>query len=806
MTRRIITVLLPAVAAAAAAARADDEAPAGYFSKQLGGPWVWAERVAAGPDGSVFAVARSQTAVGMPAAIDPPPDATGWSSLHSVTAFRADGSVRWTAFVDLGAGTEPWVRAVRAGGDGSVWLAGRAAYRRDDGSYPYDVDAWIARFEADGSQSFAVRIGGSGFDDPSGLVVTPEGDAIVVGTTWSTDFPVSGGFQSSFAGGRTDGFVARIRGDDGSVAWSTYLGGAGSDVVTAVTTDATGALRVARNVADDRTPYDVGIDYVPFAGCLASDLSRISTDGVLSSTTSLPHGGSGGVLSLAAAADGTMFVVGAQGYEVAAGWPSVSKGFALRLAADGDSVDAVWNGPEPWTQRVVALPGGDVLVGSRLFYSDPYYDVDTNGSTLFVLRSDLAAATTFVGPDPLSAIVDVDVAPDGAVCVVGNGLGVPSDVADPPLTDACMFVARIPLTGAKAPSATHVLRATTNSVVLGWTPDGDAAIRRDVEVLHTDYYEESYGLAAQAPGDAGSVTLGDLVPGETYQVRLVSAFASGVRTASPAIRIHTKPPAVHDVRATTVRTRRAIALSWTGATAGNDTLYEIERRIGGGRYVPVRDTPWDVPWFEFLLLTGSGFVDAVPPLEGVQVKYRVRAATIEGRSASRWAYSNSVTLPTPTLRVSQTSGRARASNCDSGVGYIDWSPPGPPVALEVQGTFGPYADEPFAVFDPMEHDLHLYFGESGAPIGVFVRAGSPLWRPGGLGWTWDDYGSNGILCHVEIGPLDGTFLFRACIDDSRNFRAAATEVTVAMSYAGLTGGDVESWMRLPGRQPNLVLR
>jgi hypothetical protein len=55
------------------------------------------------------------------------------------------------------------------------------------------------------------------------------GQAYVTGGTSSTDFPhTPGAFQPSYGGGNRDAFVARLNAD-GSLGYSTFLGGSCTD-------------------------------------------------------------------------------------------------------------------------------------------------------------------------------------------------------------------------------------------------------------------------------------------------------------------------------------------------------------------------------------------------------------------------------------------------------------------------------------------------------------------------------------------------------------------------------------------------
>jgi hypothetical protein len=76
------------------------------------------------------------------------------------------------------------------------------------------------------------------FRGPS-VALDSQDDAYFVTFAKSIDLPVVGGFQATHQGG-TDGYVAKI-GSDGTLQWSSYLGGAGSDSPTNVAVGPAGA-------------------------------------------------------------------------------------------------------------------------------------------------------------------------------------------------------------------------------------------------------------------------------------------------------------------------------------------------------------------------------------------------------------------------------------------------------------------------------------------------------------------------------------------------------------------------------------
>lgn len=108
---------------------------------------------------------------------------------------------------------------VTAGTPGS-WLGRRRGMRRD---------VVVARIDAERGEVFGLTlIGGRGDDRGRAIALTPWGETLVAGETFSADFPVVDAVQST-PGGAGDAFVLLLSGDGSNLLRSTYHGGPGSD-------------------------------------------------------------------------------------------------------------------------------------------------------------------------------------------------------------------------------------------------------------------------------------------------------------------------------------------------------------------------------------------------------------------------------------------------------------------------------------------------------------------------------------------------------------------------------------------------
>jgi hypothetical protein len=105
-------------------------------------------------------------------------------------------------------------------------------------------DAFVTKLDAAGSALvYSTYLGGSGDESrfEGGIAVDTSGNAYVVGSTGSIDFPTTvGSFQSIYGGGSMDAFVTKLNPAGSALVYSTYLGGVGSDSGSGVAVDTGG--------------------------------------------------------------------------------------------------------------------------------------------------------------------------------------------------------------------------------------------------------------------------------------------------------------------------------------------------------------------------------------------------------------------------------------------------------------------------------------------------------------------------------------------------------------------------------------
>ena len=162
----------------------------------------------------------------------------------------------------LGGSADDWASAVAVDARGVITVAGSTRSR----DLPTTRDAAQRRYAGGAADGFVLQVdprrragdrlsyvsyfGGGGRDTIADLVTDAAGHPIVVGTTWSSDFPVTrGAYDTIGVHGDADAqaFVSQLAPGRarGQILYSTYFGGAGLDSAAAVTVDERGCAVVA---------------------------------------------------------------------------------------------------------------------------------------------------------------------------------------------------------------------------------------------------------------------------------------------------------------------------------------------------------------------------------------------------------------------------------------------------------------------------------------------------------------------------------------------------------------------------------
>lgn len=123
-------------------------------------------------------------------------------------------------------------------------------------SYPCP-DAFVTKLNSDGSLGYSTYLGGSSGDVGVGISVDGTGNAYVVGSTSSQNFPTTAGVLQPTAHENGEIFVAKLN-TSGALSFATYLGGSQDDIATSGVADSDGNTYITGVTNSDDFPFTPG--------------------------------------------------------------------------------------------------------------------------------------------------------------------------------------------------------------------------------------------------------------------------------------------------------------------------------------------------------------------------------------------------------------------------------------------------------------------------------------------------------------------------------------------------------------------
>ena len=201
-------------------------------------------------------------------------------------------------------------------GNGNAYVTGRTISTKFPTASPAQPtyggtgDAFVAKLNASGTAFvYSTYLGGSNGDDAMGIAVDTDGNAYVTGTTLSSDFPVKAALQGAKSGSE-NAFVSKLDAS-GTLVYSTYLGGSGSDVATAIAVDGSKNVYIAGSTSSLDFPVAHAIQ-PSLNGSQNSFVVKIDSKGSsLLFSTYLGGGTISGASGIALGLDGGVWITGA---------------------------------------------------------------------------------------------------------------------------------------------------------------------------------------------------------------------------------------------------------------------------------------------------------------------------------------------------------------------------------------------------------------------------------------------------------------------------------------------------------------
>jgi len=183
-----------------------------------------------------------------------------------VTKFSADGTSLAYSTILVGSGSEEG-NAIAVDGSNRAYVTGVT----NSSDFPVTpgvfeptfpgtafLTGFVTKLQRDGKGLiYSSYLGGSVTDQPSSIAVDSFGQAHVVGSTQSGDFPLRNPLRQ-FGGGFMDAFVSKISAGGRTLLYSTYWGGSGPDGALSVRLDSAGNAYVGGATASADFPTTPG--------------------------------------------------------------------------------------------------------------------------------------------------------------------------------------------------------------------------------------------------------------------------------------------------------------------------------------------------------------------------------------------------------------------------------------------------------------------------------------------------------------------------------------------------------------------
>lgn len=298
------------------------------------------------------------------------------SRLLLAAASLADlSTVSWSG--SLGGTQYDEVRAAAADPDGNLILVGTSfssgwVAGGHDTTWGGDGDAFVVKISPEGAPLWSTYLGGTLDDGAAGVAVDADGNIYVAGWTRSTGW-ISGGYDTTYAG-FGDGFVVKLS-PTGAYLWGTYVGGSDWDAISAIALDENGNIYVAGTTSSSGWIRG-GFDSSYNGGTFDAFAAKLTTTGQFVWSTYL--GGSQRDYAFALAfAEGAVYVAGRTSSPdwMVAGedltYGGSYDGFLVRLSSTGQRVWSTYlGGSAEDAALAVAASQNAIYVAGRTASSD----------------------------------------------------------------------------------------------------------------------------------------------------------------------------------------------------------------------------------------------------------------------------------------------------------------------------------------------------------------------------------------------------------------------------------------------------
>jgi hypothetical protein len=252
-----------------------------------------------------------------------------------------------------------------------------------DTSHNGGGEAFVTKLSPSGSAlEYSTFLGGEGFsfEGGNGIAVDDRGGALVTGFTGSGAFPTTPGAFDTSHNGRNDAFLTKLDPTGSTLTYSTFLGGAGSDVGNAVAFDDRGDAHVTGFTASADYPTTPAAPDTSHNGANDAFVSKLDPSGaVLEHSTFL--GGAGNDVGNGIAVDEKRRAAHVTGSTASADYPTTRHAYDRSHNGGSDAFVARLDRRGSTLEYSTYLGGAGSDAGNAIAVDEKGDDAHLTGST-----------------------------------------------------------------------------------------------------------------------------------------------------------------------------------------------------------------------------------------------------------------------------------------------------------------------------------------------------------------------------------------------------------------------------------------
>jgi uncharacterized delta-60 repeat protein len=157
----------------------------------------------------------------------------GWIDAF-LSKYNSNGSKAWTQL--LGSSAADDASSVTTASDGSIYITGYTFGNLDGKTNSGGYDAFLSKYNSNGSKAWTQLLGLSAYDEAHSVTTASDGSIYIAGYT-------GGNLDAKTNSGVNDVFLSKFNGD-GSKAWTQLLGSSAADDASSVTTASDGSIYI----------------------------------------------------------------------------------------------------------------------------------------------------------------------------------------------------------------------------------------------------------------------------------------------------------------------------------------------------------------------------------------------------------------------------------------------------------------------------------------------------------------------------------------------------------------------------------